>query len=126
MGKSGAPPHNLFTPRSKQNSSSLEMIGGAMSKILRCSELIPGCDFVARADTDEEVMEQAARHVRVKHNLQKMSAGVVAIIRGAICDDENGRPKQSNGSAHHAGQDGASDGNAGAAWWTHSGRSQPN
>lgn len=97
-----------------------------MSKILRCSELIPGCDFVARADTDEEVMEQAARHVRVKHNLQKMSAGVVAIIRGAICDDENGRPEQGNGSAHHAGQDGASDGNAGRAWWTHSGRSQPN
>lgn len=96
-----------------------------MSKILRCSELIPGCDFVARADTDEAVIEQAARHVRAKHNLQKMSAGVVAIIRGAIDDDEKDRPEQRNKSANHAGQDGSSDGKAGKAWWTHSDGPQP-
>lgn len=96
-----------------------------MSKILRCSELIPGCDFVARADTDEEVIEQAARHVRAKHNLQKMSAGVVAIIRGAIDDDEKDKPEQRNNSVNHAGQDGARDGNAGTAWWTHSDGPQP-
>lgn len=90
-----------------------------MSKILRCSELIPGCDFVARADTDEEVIEQAARHVRAKHNLQKMSAGVVAIIRGAIDDDEKSKPLyEHNKSAHRTGDHGTTDGNAGRAWWT--------
>lgn len=89
-----------------------------MSKILRCSELIPGCDFVARADTDEEVIEQAAGHVRAKHNLQKMSAGVVAIIRGAIYDEEKSKPPdQHNNPAHRMRHDGASDGNAGRAWW---------
>lgn len=98
-----------------------------MSKILRCSELIPGCDFVARADTDEEVIEKAANHVRAKHNLPKMSAGVVAIIRGAICDDEESKPlEQHNGSVHRTGHDGASDGNAGRVWWPQSAHHRTN
>ena len=49
-----------------------------MSKILRCSELIPGCNFIARGESDEEVIEEASRHVRARHNLQKMSAGHVS------------------------------------------------
>ncbi|MGB7022534.1 MAG: DUF1059 domain-containing protein [Candidatus Acidiferrales bacterium] len=93
-----------------------------MSKILRCSELIPGCDFVARADTDEEVIEQAAKHVRGKHNMQKMSAGVVAIIRGVIHDDQTSEPleQHNNSVQHRAEHDGVSDGNSGTARWPQS------
>ncbi|HEV2615514.1 MAG TPA: DUF1059 domain-containing protein [Candidatus Acidoferrales bacterium] len=89
-----------------------------MSKILRCSELIPGCNFIARGESDEEVIEEASRHVRARHNLQKMSAGVVAIIRGAIYDEEEDAPlKKRAKSASHVGHDGATDGHAGRVWW---------
>ncbi|MGH9732316.1 MAG: DUF1059 domain-containing protein [Candidatus Acidiferrales bacterium] len=92
-----------------------------MSKILRCSELIPGCNFIARGESDEEVIQDASRHIRSKHNLQKMSAGVVAIIRGAIYDEEKSMALGKRGkNAHHPARDGSSDGSAGKSTWPRS------
>jgi len=32
-----------------------------MTKVLRCSDMMPGCDYVARAETEDELMQKAAQ-----------------------------------------------------------------
>ncbi|MGH9728416.1 MAG: DUF1059 domain-containing protein [Candidatus Acidiferrales bacterium] len=97
-----------------------------MSKMLRCSELIPGCDFIARGESDDEVIQEASRHVRAKHNLQKMSAGVVAIIRGAIYDEEKSVVFGKHGNdARRLPRDGGSDGSGGKSTWPRSTEPRP-
>jgi predicted small metal-binding protein len=42
---------------------------------------------VIRAETEEEVLKQAAEHARAEHNLQEMTEEVVEKVRGAIRDE---------------------------------------
>ena len=42
------------------------------------------CDFVARADTEEEILQQAAMHAGLVHNLPEVPAEVMAAVRAAI------------------------------------------
>jgi len=32
-----------------------------MTKVLRCSDMMPGCDYVARAETEDELMQKATQ-----------------------------------------------------------------
>ncbi len=68
-----------------------------MAKILRCNDLMPGCDFVARGDSEEEIMAQAAEHAKTAHNMTEISEGVVSMVRSAIHEDDQART-QSAGS----------------------------
>lgn len=58
-----------------------------MAKVLHCNDLIPGCPFKAHGDTEQEVLTQAAAHVKAAHNIQKLSPEFVAQVRGAIHDE---------------------------------------
>jgi predicted small metal-binding protein len=62
-----------------------------MAKILRCSEIIPGCTFVATGKTPEEVFEHASEHVRLVHKFHSMSPEVIAVIRGTVLEENSGR-----------------------------------
>jgi predicted small metal-binding protein len=66
-----------------------------MSTILRCSDVVPGCTFIARGETREEVLARASEHVRLKHKFRGVSPEVIAIIYGAVSDD---RPNRDAGS----------------------------
>ncbi|MGR3737930.1 MAG: DUF1059 domain-containing protein [Limimaricola soesokkakensis] len=41
-----------------------------MTKVLKCGELMPGCPYEARGETDGEVIEQAASHAKKAHSLE--------------------------------------------------------
>lgn len=58
-----------------------------MAKVLRCSDVGFECDAVIHAETEEEVLKQAAEHARTVHNLQEMTEEVVDKVRGAIRDE---------------------------------------
>jgi predicted small metal-binding protein len=58
-----------------------------MAKVLRCSDVGFECDGVIRAETEEEVLKQAAAHAQEAHNLQEMTDEVVEKVRGAIRDE---------------------------------------
>jgi predicted small metal-binding protein len=45
------------------------------------------CDFVARAETEEEVLKQAAAHAGTTHDMTDMSNEVLAKVRAAIQDE---------------------------------------
>ena len=55
-----------------------------MAKELRCGSVMPGCDFVARGATEEEVLKKAAEHAKDKHNVQELTADLVVKVKAAI------------------------------------------
>jgi len=58
-----------------------------MAKVLRCRDVGMDCDFVARAETEEEILKKAAEHAETAHNMKEISEEVVAKVRAAIRDE---------------------------------------
>ncbi len=56
-------------------------------KILRCRDAGFDCNAVMRAETEAEVMQQAAEHAKTVHNLSEISEQAVAKIRSLITDE---------------------------------------
>jgi len=45
------------------------------------------CDFVAKGETTEDIMQQAAEHARIAHNMTEIPPEVADKVRGAIRDE---------------------------------------
>ena len=58
-----------------------------MAKVLKCKDVGMDCDFVARGETEEEVLQQAAKHAGTTHGMTEMSDEIVAKVRAAIHDE---------------------------------------
>ncbi len=58
-----------------------------MAKVLRCKDVGMDCDFEARAETEEEVLKQAAEHAAAEHDMQEIPQEVLAKVRAAICSE---------------------------------------
>ena len=52
-----------------------------MTKVLRCSDMMPGCDYVARAESEDELMQKAAQHAREKHGMETVPPEVALRLR---------------------------------------------
>lgn len=57
-----------------------------MAKVLRCKDIGMDCDFEARAETEDELLEQAAQHAAEVHEIPEMTPDLVEKVRGAIAD----------------------------------------
>ena len=55
-----------------------------MAKVLKCREVGLDCNFVTRADTEAEIMQQIAEHANITHGVKDMPEDVVARVRGVI------------------------------------------
>lgn len=55
-----------------------------MAKQLRCGDVMPGCDFVIQAETEDEVLQKGAMHAREKHGLAEMTPEVAKKVKEAI------------------------------------------
>jgi predicted small metal-binding protein len=58
-----------------------------MSKIVSCREVGVDCDFVAKGETEQEVLQQCAEHARKKHGMTELPADLAEKVRGAIRDE---------------------------------------
>jgi predicted small metal-binding protein len=58
-----------------------------MPKVLRCADVVGSCDFVARGDSEEDIMQQAAEHARTAHNMNEISPEAADQVRSAIKDE---------------------------------------
>ena len=58
-----------------------------MAKTLRCRDVGPDCDFVARGETEEEIMGQVAQHAKAAHGMEEVLAELVDKARAAIRED---------------------------------------
>lgn len=61
-----------------------------MAKTMSCKDVGPDCDFVARGESEEEVMSQVAAHARDKHGLDEMPPELAEKARAAIRDEQQG------------------------------------
>lgn len=58
-----------------------------MTKVLHCRDVGMDCDAVIRAETEEEVLAQAAAHAKQDHDMEQVPEEVVAKIREAIREE---------------------------------------
>jgi predicted small metal-binding protein len=56
-------------------------------KTLACGDLVPGCPAVVQAETEEEILQIAAKHAVEAHGLT-VDDGLVATVQGAIREEE--------------------------------------
>ena len=40
-----------------------------MTKTMKCGDLMPGCDFEAHGETEEDILKAAAQHAKEAHGL---------------------------------------------------------
>ncbi|HEX4164786.1 MAG TPA: DUF1059 domain-containing protein [Bryobacteraceae bacterium] len=58
-----------------------------MSKVMKCGDVVPGCDYVARGKNEEEVLAKAAEHAKKDHGMDSIPADVVAKVKSAVHDE---------------------------------------
>ncbi len=58
-----------------------------MAKVLNCRDVGFDCEGVIRADSEDEVMSQAAEHARTVHGLDEITPEVAEQIRSKIQDE---------------------------------------
>jgi predicted small metal-binding protein len=58
-----------------------------MTKVIRCADIVPGCDYEARAETEDELMQKAAQHAREAHGLQTIPPELAQQVKSKIRDE---------------------------------------
>jgi predicted small metal-binding protein len=59
-----------------------------MAKILRCGDLMPGCEAVVEGSDVAEVMAKAAEHAASAHGLTDITPELAQKLQAAINDKE--------------------------------------
>jgi predicted small metal-binding protein len=55
-----------------------------MEKVLRCGDLMAGCQHVVRGATEEDVLRQAAKHASEAHNIKEVTPDLAAKVKSKI------------------------------------------
>jgi len=55
-----------------------------MAKQLSCADVVPGCDYTAWAETEEELMELVVQHARTAHGIEEVTPDVAEKVQAAI------------------------------------------
>ncbi|HTV25447.1 MAG TPA: DUF1059 domain-containing protein [Polyangiaceae bacterium] len=53
-------------------------------KEFSCGDVVPGCKAKFRAHSDEELLEQIAKHAREGHGIQQITADLVSAVKRNI------------------------------------------
>lgn len=56
------------------------------TKVLRCNDIMPGCDTVIEGKTADEVFAKAEDHARKEHNMTIILPSTMTQIEAAIRD----------------------------------------
>jgi predicted small metal-binding protein len=58
-----------------------------MSKVMKCSSTGLACDFVARGETEEQVLGQVAQHAEKAHGIKIIPPDLAAKVKASIHDE---------------------------------------
>ncbi len=58
-----------------------------MTRVLYCHDLVPGCRFEARGDSDEEILAEFADHISTVHGMTDISDGIMEMVCKAIHEE---------------------------------------
>jgi predicted small metal-binding protein len=59
-----------------------------MAKTMSCKDVGSDCEFVARGETEDEVMQKVAAHARDEHGLNEVPPELAEKARAAIRDEQ--------------------------------------
>ena len=59
-----------------------------MSMVVKCRDVGVDCDFVARGQTPQEVMNKCAEHARTEHGMEEIPAERAAKVKAAIHEEK--------------------------------------
>jgi len=57
-----------------------------MAKVLRCGDLMPGCNAVIEGKDEAEVLAKGAEHAKTAHNMTSIPPNMIDKVKGAIKD----------------------------------------
>ncbi|PYM40991.1 MAG: hypothetical protein DME12_13470 [Candidatus Rokuibacteriota bacterium] len=57
-----------------------------MAKVLRCGDLMPGCNFVAEGKDVADVMAKGVEHAKKAHGLSQIPPDLAKKVQAAIKD----------------------------------------
>ena len=58
-----------------------------MAKVVRCRDVGVDCDFVARGETEQDVLNACAEHGRTAHGIETLPQELVEKVRAAIHEE---------------------------------------
>ena len=58
-----------------------------MAKSISCKDVGMNCDFTAKADTMEELMQAAAAHAKQAHGFDSIPAEMMPAVQAAVRDE---------------------------------------
>jgi predicted small metal-binding protein len=70
-----------------------------VSKVLKCSDVNPGCNAEIRGDSEHDVLRKAAEHARTDHHMETIPPDVLSKVKSAIRDEGEARAQKA-GSAN--------------------------
>ena len=60
-----------------------------MAKIVRCREVGVDCDFEARGESEQEVLQKCAEHAKSAHGMDEIPPELGAKVRAAIREEDS-------------------------------------
>ncbi|MCL5744330.1 MAG: DUF1059 domain-containing protein [Acidobacteria bacterium] len=58
-----------------------------MSKVVKCRDVGVDCDFAARGETEQEVMQRCADHARKEHGMKEIPPELAQKVKSAIHEE---------------------------------------
>ena len=58
-----------------------------IAKVLHCNDVVGNCDFVAKGETEQDILRQAVEHARTAHNVKEVTPELADRVRSAIRDE---------------------------------------
>jgi len=55
---------------------------------IRCSDIMPGCEFKAEAESQEALLQKAAKHAAEAHNIREITPDLLTKVKSAIKTEE--------------------------------------
>ncbi|HVJ04739.1 MAG TPA: DUF1059 domain-containing protein [Candidatus Saccharimonadales bacterium] len=59
-----------------------------MSKFVSCRDIGVDCDFVARGDSEQEVLQQCMEHARSAHGMNELTPELAEKVRSGIREEQ--------------------------------------
>jgi predicted small metal-binding protein len=58
-----------------------------MTKVIRCRDVGVDCDFEARGENEQEIMQKCSEHAKSAHGMQQIPQEMAAKVRTAIHEE---------------------------------------
>jgi len=65
-----------------------------MTKVLKCGDVVPGCNTTIRGDSDHDVLRKAAEHSKADHQMDSIPPDVLSKVKSAIRDEGESRAQK--------------------------------